>query len=694
MNAPVRESCEAPVVVATIPGRDCLMRRRRSHLALLAVAVGFFAAPSLRAAPADYGLSELSLEELMQIEVTLATRRPQKVSRSAAAVSVVTRDELLRAGVRTLPDALRLVPGLQVARIDGGKWIVTARGFAGLFANKLLVLIDGRSVYTPLFSGVFWESQDVQIEDIDRVEVIRGPGGTLWGANAVNGIINIVTRHAAESAGTLLEAGGGGERRFASLRQGFAVGTGNVRVYANYFDRARSAATTAAPVRDDVHMARTGLRADFDRASGDRLTLIANAFRGSVGENLTYVAQPQPPWAQRHYFDAEVAGADVLARGSRRWSEDSETELQLYYDVYHRDQRILEGQLHNADLTLQHQFRLGTHRLVAGAGYRRTWDETSGSFAAWFEPDSRTTHLFTGFLHEEVDLVPDRLRVSVGAKVERNSFTGLEWQPNARLWYSPRPQHDLWLAVSRPLRTPSRGDDDLHAILTSLPADSLFDGAPPTLVRVDNSRSFETERMLAVDAGYRVGLSPAWFADLSVFHNRYANLLTQEPGLPVAVAAATPYLILPLRTQNLADAWSAGAELVLDWQASATWQLRGVYSYLYLDVNLDGDSRDTVTESYEDGSPRHQASLRCLADLWPWSLSATGRWVDDLARLGIDAYATADARLARSLGDGLEVSLTGRNLLQADHQEAISSTIGAAPAAVEREVYLTLTWRR
>ena len=520
------------------------------------------------------------------------------------------------------------------------------------------------------------------MDDIERIEVIRGPGGTLWGANAVNGIINIVTRRAEESLGTFVEAGAGTERRYAGVRHGFAVGGGWVRGYVKHYDRSSSGAPTTEPVRDDGYMTRAGFRADFDLGSEDGLVLIGNAFRGIVGESLTYVEGPELPQTQRFYFDGEVAGGDLLARGRRSWSADNQTELQMYYDVYDRQERILNGRIHNADIDLQQQVRFGRHRLVGGGGYRRTWDEVAGSFAAWFEPESRTTHLFSGFLHDDVEVVADRLRVSLGAKVERNSFTGIEWQPNARLWYSPRPQHNLWLAVSRALRTPSRGDDDFHALLTSFPADSLFAGAPPTLVRVDGNRDFESERLLAVDAGYRVSIGSTWFADISVFYNSYANLLTQEPGLPLSVDGPPPYLILPLRTRNLADARSAGVEMVLDWQASNFWQMRAVYSYLYLDLQLDKNSRDTITEGYEDGNPGHQLSLRSLTDAGPWSISATGRWVAAMDRLGLDAYLTLDARVARAFADGLELSLTGRNLLQSQHQEARSVTVGAAPTAV------------
>ena len=669
--------------------RSCI----QGHLAIALILVSAGVRP-LPAQEANYDLAALSLEELMEIEVTLASRRPQKVSESAAAIAVVTRDELQRAGVRTLPDALRLVPGMQVGQIDANKWMVTARGFAGLFSNKLLVLMDGRSVYTPLFSGVFWESQDVLIEDLDRIEVLRGPGGTLWGANAVNGIINIVTRDAVESRGTYVEAGGGRERGYAVARHGFAIGRGHARVFVKGFRRGRSAAVTAAPARDDWDMIRGGFRADFELDARDRITLLGSVQRSTLGQSLTYVAHEPPPLAQLYYFDTPTAGGDILVRGRRRWRAETETEVQLYYDVYDREEAILQGRIHNADLDVKQQLRWGRHRLVLGSGYRRTWDDIDSTFTAWVTSPSRTTHLFSGFAHDDIDLVAERLRVSIGAKVEHNSFTGFEVQPNARLWYSPNPQHDLWLAVSRPLRTPARGDHDLQAILTSFETDSL-----PVLVQVDNNRRFRAEKMVAVDGGYRFAVGPAWFADVSAFYNRYDDLLTQEPGLWYAAGEESArYFILPLRLANLARARAVGAEVAVDWTGLSWSQVRAVYSYLNLDVELDAGSLDTVTGSHETSSPHHQLALRSLSDVGPWSVAVTGRWVSALEDLGdgtgIDAYGTIDARLARSFGHGFEISLAGRNLLEAEHREAYSATVGSAPTAVQREAYLAVTWRR
>ncbi|MFH1569951.1 MAG: TonB-dependent receptor plug domain-containing protein [Gemmatimonadota bacterium] len=670
--------------------------RRRARLLSLALAASLLTGRVGEAQSPARAISELtglSLEELMEVEVTLATRRPQKLSHSAAAITVVSGDELRRAGARTLPDALRLVPGLQVAQIDANKWIVTARGFAGLFSNQLLVLLDGRSIYTPLFSGVFWESQDVLMEDVERIEIIRGPGGALWGANAVNGIVNIITRQAEQTQGGYVQTRGSSEGHEVAARYGGRDGRGWYRVYGKVDERSPSAPAGPRPVRDGMHMARGGFRTDVDLSESDRLTVLGNAFRGAVGQSLNLVLAPPPSLGEAVYFDAEVRGADLLARWQRRLGEFSQVEAQASYDGFDREEIMLRGRLHNANLDLQHTWSGGRQRLAWGAGYRRTWDEFEGSFTMRLEPPRRTTHLFSAFVHDDLELWPERLRASLGTKVEHNSYSGFEWQPSVALWGSPAPRQSAWLSVSRPVRTPSRGDEDLKAIIAALPGDALLPGSPVTLVMADNSRDFTAERVLSVDAGYRLGLGARWYADVAAYYSRRANNLSQEPGLPRVVPGETLYWILPLETDNLARATATGLDMALEWQVSSTWQLRAVYSYLDFDIGLSGRSRDVTTESNEDESPRHQLGLRSLSESGPWSLAVTARWVSALLGPGIPDYATADVRLSRRLGHGFEVALAGYDLLEASHREAVSQISGSAPTRVERELAASASWR-
>ena len=666
------------------------MRRVAVATALLSLVLAAYL-PALGSPSFD--LVDLSLEELMEVEVSLVSRRPQSLAETAAAVTVVTGEELRRAGVRTLPDALRLVPGFQVAQIDANKWVVTSRGFAGLFSNKLLVLIDGRSVYTPLFAGVFWESQHVLPEDVERIEVIRGPGGTLWGANAVNGIVNVITRDAAAGNELYVTAGGGDERRYVAARRRHNLGeNGHLRAYVERFARGRTTSVEARPVRDAWHMSRTGLRADLELSAEDRLSLQADAFGGAVGQSLSYVESMPPPLAQPFYFDADVFGADVLGRWQHGGVDDG-LEVQAYYDVFHRQERFLSGTIHNLDIDLQRRHRSGRHRMVAGAGYRLTTDELEGSFTMSFRPARHTNHLLSVFVHDEVSLRADELRLSLGTKLEHNGYSGLEWQPDVRVWWSPRPDHALWAAATRAVRTPSRGDHDIDAVFDALPADSLFAGAPMTLVKVMGDADYDAENVIALDAGYRAVLGDGWVADLAVFRNRYDDLLSQEPGLPVALEEPVPHLVLPLRSGNLAKATTLGFEATLEWSVRPWWQVRGIYSFLDIDLELLPGSRDFITATFPGSSPRHQLGLRSLARAGQWSLVGAGRWVDAIDALGVGAYVSLDARVARTVGDSWELAITGRNLLESRHREATSTTIGAVHTAVQREFFLSLSWR-
>jgi iron complex outermembrane receptor protein len=422
------------------------------HLCFLCWFLASLLASNSTQAGQGYDLSRLSLEELMNIEVTLVGRKPERWMQTAAAVSVITAADLRRWGVRSIPAALRAVPGLHIAVVDANKWVVTARGFAGLFANKLLVLIDGRSVYTPLFSGVFWEAQDVVLEDVERIEVIRGPGGTLWGANAVNGIINIVTKKAARTQGTLVQLGGGTkERLFATVRHGGQAGEHlHWRAYIKHFKRTRSPAATNRPVRDAWHAYHSGGRLDWSISDRDMLSLHANAYSGKTGQSVSLLTGLEPPYVQDTYGDADISGIAAQGRWERSYSEQAHFALQFYYDRAERRDIVLGGVIHNTDLDFQHRFRwTARQELTWGLGYRFTTDELDGISNISFIPSSRDTYLFSAFVHDEIAIIQQHLHLMLGAKLERNSYTDFETQPNARLWWSPTPRHLLWGAISR-----------------------------------------------------------------------------------------------------------------------------------------------------------------------------------------------------------------------------------------------------
>lgn len=646
--------------------------------------------------PASAGLADLSLDELMNLEVTLVSRRPQPVTETPAALAVLTGDELRRFGVRSIPDALRLAPGFQVGQIDANKWVVTARGFAGLFANKLLVLVDGRSVYTPLFSGVFWESQGVLMEDVDRLEVIRGPGGTLWGANAVNGIVNVVTRPATETTRTFVEIGVGTERQQLAARYGRQIRGGAVRIDVERTATRRSAPAGRLPVHDDWRMQRVGFRADLDRNGTDFLTLLGNIRGGTVGQSVTFVAQPVPAVATTHYTDADVVALDLLGRWRRNWSEDHELEAQVYFDLFDREEVVLNGRIHNADIDLQHRLRIGSHRWAWGAGYRRTWDDFDGTFTMMLVPARRTTHLFSGFVHDDIEIVPDRVALSGGTKLEHNSYSGWEWQPNLRLWASPVDDLSFWVGLSRAVRTPSRGDHDFHAAAGAVPADSLYEGAPAAVVTLLGNGDVVAENLLAFDAGLRRRCSDKLFIELALFRYAYDDVTTQEPGFPYTTSDRGPtHLLLPVLNANMGEATTRGLEIGLDWEASPAWQIRSSYTYLDFDTRLDPTSRVDAEAFFENDSPAHQMNLRTLISRGPWSLAGSGRWVGQLPGPlpDISSYVTADVRLAHRLTPDVEVALSGISLFGA-HREAVSNSVGAVPTRVQREIFFSASWSR
>src|SRR6267378_752343 len=398
-------------------------------------------------------LKRLTLDQLMNIEVVSVAGRPERLSETASAIQVITQDDIRASGATSLPEALRLASNLQVAQLDSRQWAISARGFNSTTANKLLVLIDGRTVYTPLFSGVFWDEQEVSLTDIDRIEVISGPGATLWGANAVNGVINVITKDAKDTPGVALSGGGGTELRgFGTARYGGQVGSAaRYRIYATRFARDPSALPSGQDAVDDWHLGQGGFRADWDASTITHVTLQGDLYDGRIG-------QPSAG-------DITVSGGNVMAKWSRTISETSGLTAQLYYDRTNRDIPGTFGEdLDTYDVDLQHQTRLGArHDLVWGLGYRLINDRITNTPALAFLPAHVARQWFTGFVQDEIALVPDRLHLALGTKIEHNDYTGFEIQPSGRVNWTLSPAATLWAAVSRAVRTPSRVDRELYA---------------------------------------------------------------------------------------------------------------------------------------------------------------------------------------------------------------------------------------
>jgi iron complex outermembrane receptor protein len=622
-------------------------------------------------------LIELSLEELMEIEVTSPGKKIQKLSDVPAAVYVISQDDMRRSGATSIPEALRLAPGVQVARIDANKWAISVRGFDDRYANKLLVLIDGRTVYTPSFSGVFWDIQDTMIEDIDRIEVIRGPGAALWGANAVNGVINIITRRAEETQGGLISAGGGTEERgFGGLRYGLKVGKDAfARGYIKYFNRDGGVDGSGGDTGDDWDALRGGFRLDWQGLGGDSLTVQGDLYDGSYGSTGD-VPLLVPPYSRKTDDNGWNFGGNLLSRWERVLSPTSDLALQAYYQRDERgDIEINKYVEDTVDLDFQHRFHLGErHDIMYGAGYRFVHDRLTDGFLISGTPDSRSRNLFSAFLQDEITLVPDLLRVTLGTKLEHNDFTGFEVQPDFRFLLTPHPRHTIWGSVSRAVRTPSRAENDIRANYGTVPP--AAPGAPPLLISAFGDRDLDSEVLLAYELGYRMQVAPSFSFDFVGYYHDYNRLISAVPAAPFPeTEPLPPHLVAPTVFANNQEGEVYGLEISSDWLPLPWWRMRLSYTYQRMDIRLKEDiAVMTGQTGYIEGlSPDHQLSLLSSMDL-PGNLSfdAWLRYVDDLPAVSVGSYVNLDLRLSWRPLPGVEVSLVGQNLIDTSHREFVS----------------------
>jgi iron complex outermembrane receptor protein len=632
-------------------------------------------------------LINLSLEQLMNIEVTSVSKKAQKISHSAAAIFVIAREDIRRSGATNIPDLLRMVPGLDVARIDSSRWAVSARGFSGRFANKLLVLMDGRTVYDPGFSGVFWDLQDTLLEDVDRIEVIRGPGATLWGANAVNGVINIITRHAGETQGGLLVAGGGSEERaFSGFRYGGKVlENGYGRGYFKYFNRGSFKTPAGEDARDSWQMYRGGGRFDWKPTTRDALTLQGDVY-GADENQMTIAPSLAIPPTVAITDSQEVLGGNVLGRWRHELSDISDITLQVYYDRTERRNSQLDASLDVLDVDIEHHWKPGRrHDVIWGLGYRHYQDRFKGDGEIQFDKQHRNNYRLGFFVQDEIELIEDRLHCLVGTKLEENAFSGFEIQPNVRLLWTPHEEHSLWAAASRAVRTPSRAELDARFIQRVIP------GQPPTVVTLFGDEDFESEELMAYEMGYRWQLSSKLSFDIAAFFNDYSELRTFETGRPILAEQA---VIVPVSAANNLEGETYGVECVVAWRPTSWWHFQAAYTFLQMELNTLDDSNDTTAELADGESPRHQFSFRSMLNL-PRNVQLDGwlRYVDGLPAGGIPSYFTLDARLAWRPIPGLELAVVGQNLLDSSHPEFSAEILETLPTEVPRSVYGKITWQ-
>ena len=672
--------------------------RRKRHLSrkaitgLAAISILMASGHPCWAAHAD--ITALSLEELLAVEITSVSKKAEKASDAAAAVFVVSQEDIRRSGATSIPEVLRMVPGLQVARIDGNKWAVSSRGFNAFSSNKLLVLMDGRTMYSPLFSGVLWDTQDTMLDDIERIEVIRGPGASLWGANAVNGVINIISKHSADTQGGLLTAGTGTEEKgFGAVRYGAKINDRTTyRVYGKNFYRGDLEFADGSKANDDWHQSRGGFRLDSGAPDSPySFTIQGDGYNGGTEATTNIPDATSPTLSTNIVNPSTTKGGDILTRLTRKGPNNSEMSLQAYYDREKNTGLLLGDELGTADLEFQHRFQAtAKQELTWGLGYRYTHDTLENSQTISFAPASRTDMLFSAFVQDEITLVDDLLRLTLGSKFEHNDYTGYEVQPSGRLLFTPHKHHTFWGAVSQAVRTPSQADRDARARSAIVPSDYL--GLPPgdlAEISVSGNEEFKSEKLIAYEIGYRTQVNETLAFDATAFLNDYSRLRT----IPLATSSFTftgnpalPYQ-LDYKDGNTMAGHTYGFELVADAKPLDWWRLQLAYTFLRLDLQETGQGI-FPGEDAEGESPRNQISLRSMMDLNSGvTLDTWLRYVDNLPTYGIASYFALDARIGWQVNPTVELSLVGRNLLDNAQPEFGSLYLNTIPSEIPRSVY-------
>ncbi|MDB5050207.1 MAG: hypothetical protein JWO30_3278 [Fibrobacteres bacterium] len=617
-------------------------------------------AQDMESLPSPGQLKRMSLEELMDVRVTLVSRQSEKLNEVPSAVQVITQDDIRRFGVFTLPEALRLATNLQVAQVDARQWAISARGQNNVLSNKLLVMIDGRTVYTPLHAGVFWDVQNIMLDNVDRIEVISGPGGTLWGANAVNGVINIVTKGAESTQGGLI--GGGAGTAMQGVGAGRYGGRIGKDVYYRVWGRGLRHNSTDFSNGNDAKnpwdMLQSGFRTDWLPKEGDRVTVTGNLYSGDLDQDT-----PSP---------TAVDGQYLIGRWTRDYSQESGIQAQVYFDRSARTIPAIFGEdLQIYDFDFQHRLRLGDRNaLIWGTGYRFMRDDVVNSPALAFVPGHKDLSLFNGFLQDQIMLIPERLRLIVGSKLEHNDYSGFEVMPSGRLAFTPDDRQTIWGAVSRAVRSPSRIDVDLYLPGPPVPADSI---------RLEGGPGFKAEDLTAYEAGYRVVPMPNVTASLSAFYNWYDNLRIFEPvGGNV------------IQFTNGSKGEVRGVELSAGWQAMAWWQLKGGYTYLQEEFWTKPGHIELASPGSQGDDPDHQFLVQSMMDLPAgFQLNGAVRYVSALPSPAVPYYSTFDLSVVWMF-HSFTFSIVGHDLAEKSHAEFGPVT---TRNEVPRSVSARASWR-
>ncbi|MDG1286864.1 MAG: TonB-dependent receptor [Rickettsiales bacterium] len=631
-------------------------------------------------------LFSLSLKELGDIEITSISKRDEIASEAAAAIHVITQEDIKRSGATSIPEALRLAPGVNVARSGSGQWAVSIRGFNAQFSNKLLVLIDGRSVYTPMFSGVFWSVQDTMMEDIKRIEIVRGPGGTIWGANAVNGVINIITKEAKDSQGALAVYQHGLQEQNTSIRYGGEINKNtHYRAFAKQKHNRNYQLSSGVGADDKWDMWRAGMRVDSNELSYGDLSIQSEFYQGRENSDFFLPNLTGPRTEVDDAFD--TLGGHLQAQWS--YLEGSnEYSIKSYYDITKRDTFIFEDTTQTVDIDFNHSFKAAqSHDMIWGLGYRLINSDIEGTDILSFSPANRTDNLFSAFLQDKITLLED-VKLTLGSKFEYNDYTEFEWQPSARLGWKIDDTNYAWASFTRAIRTPGRTGHGVNIAVGALPTPAGI-----TLVQQIGNEATDSEKLYAYEFGYRTQPLDELSLDVTAFYHDYTTLGSDSLGTPFLATNPTfgSHVVLPLVIGSDSTAETFGIEVSADWKTTPHWLLSASYSALEMDVN--GGS---TFVSGEGLSPNHQVNLE--SHYTPdenWEFDTLLYYVDELnptATTVIDDYWRLDARLAYNLDNGVSLSLVGQNLLE-DQKPEFSSFVYNRQIEVPRTVYGKVNWK-
>jgi len=644
--------------------------------------------PGPQSPPGD--LTRVSIEDLMNLEVTSVSKKEQKLSQVAAAIFVITPEDIRQSGATNIPDLLRMVPGIDVAQINSNTWAISARGFNFQFASKLLVLIDGRAVYSPLFGGVNWDTQDVPLEDIERIEVIRGPGGAVWGANAVNGVINIITKKAEETPGVLVTGGGGTQAQgFGTTQYGGKItGRTNYRVFTSYQNNNHFLDLNGQNGQDGWYLLHGGFRADTKLSQRDFLTTQGDVYTGKEGAIIVH-AILSPPDNVNVQRLATLSGGNILGRWNHIFSSRCDTALQFYFDEYRRGGPDAIDVRDTIDFDFQNHVVLGVRQdLIWGMGYRHTVDDTEGTVDKAFVPADSAKQFFNLFVQDQITLKPNRVNLYVGTKLEDSYFTGFDIQPSVHIAWTPSVHRTFWAGISRASRTPARRDVGLDATLAALPG-------PAEVVLLGNPK-IKSEHVIAYEVGYRAQPTEQLSLGVTAFVNIYHNLESTEPLPPTLdTDNVPPILVFPKLLDNKLHGTTDGVEVYLKWKPVSRWTLSPGYSFLQMHLHTDSMSLDTTSVADAEGSnPGHQAQLRSHVELWRgFAWDANAYFVGRLPAQMVASYTRLDTQLTWRLRESMGLSLVGKNLLRDHHVEFNDAFQSVNSSQVKRSAYAKLTWQ-